>query len=195
MPKWAVSHNALDANHINEGNISRFLHPDSRRDLAGINSRYVYRLPPGSNSPSFPFLEPKAVLDIFVASFTTSQTLSNIRHTQLAMRYAVITLALATAAAVAPSLARPVQAREDLSAREFDEELFTREFDEALFTREFDNELLARADFDKELLTHPGPNPPPTRVRTPSTSGSGWISMTSNEYLDCVYHDGDHVFL
>lgn len=50
-------------------------------------------------------------------------------------------------------LRRPVQAREDLSAREFDEELFTREFDEALFTREFDNELLARADFDKELLT------------------------------------------
>ncbi|KAI0732674.1 hypothetical protein C8Q72DRAFT_950311 [Fomitopsis betulina] len=87
------------------------------------------------------------------------------------MRYATITLALASAAAVAPSLARPVQARSDIDlyARDFGTELVARakgghgrpkpvgsgpnkpsqesfrERDlESLFAREFD-ELVARA--------------------------------------------------
>ncbi|KAI0725894.1 hypothetical protein C8Q72DRAFT_564971 [Fomitopsis betulina] len=44
------------------------------------------------------------------------------------MRFAGIVLALATAAAVVPSLAVPVQSRQDWYAREFDDELEARNY-------------------------------------------------------------------
>ncbi|KAI0732681.1 hypothetical protein C8Q72DRAFT_96702 [Fomitopsis betulina] len=94
------------------------------------------------------------------------------------MRYAAITLALATVAAAVPSFARPVQAREDsgLYAREFDNELVARvAFDELLARgdphllnvywkprpkgkRADVFELFARGDFDEELLARGDPH-------------------------------------
>lgn len=83
------------------------------------------------------------------------------RQTQITMRYATIALALATAAAIVPSLAyvihaqqvvladnvyilsRPIQAREELD----------------LYTREFDNELVARAK-GRPRPVGSGPNKP-----------------------------------